>query len=230
MSLILRKSNFAADWRAVGRRCVVNPECCEEVTQIPLPCGTGCDYTLPSTMYVTFAGQTRIPDGSYAVRKIDPAAADAFAFGSFPGPLGADVTLPTYPMVWAAGSISLETLSLLRGDAYGSPSGIGGPKHCLPITPNAFGFPRYLALYVWPHCQPGGGLFLQVGGMVIAMVPTTILGIAFDGLIEGYCLQSFPDPMTNAMTVTTVRGIGCSDLLPWLDQSIVCGGTLDVTQ
>lgn len=228
MTFQIRKQRIAADWNVVGRRCVVDPECCENITQIPIPCGSQCDYTLPSTMYVTLAGQTRVPNGSYAVRKIEPAAADAFAIGTFPGPLGADGTFPTYPMVWAAGSVSLETLSLLRGDAYGFPSGIGGPKHCLPITPNAFGFPRYLALYVWPKCQPGG-VVLEVGGLVITIVPTTVDGIAFDGLIEGFCLQSFPDSMSNAMTTTTVRGIDCAELLPWLDQFIVCGGTLDVT-
>jgi hypothetical protein len=219
VSLILRKLNFAADWQAVGRRCVVDPLCCEEVTQIPLPCGTGCDYTLPSTMYVTFTGQTRIPDGSYAVR-LTPLTLELYSRGAVAGSFGVDFALSPN-MIWAAGTISLETLALSRGDGGGT---ITGPRHCLPITPNEFGFPRYLSLYVWPHCAPGGGVFLQVSGWVTVLAP----GVG-DGFIDGY----YPTPPLGSMNPdivqTVTHGIDCTDLLPWLDAGLF-PGTLDITE
>jgi len=55
VSLILRKLNFAADWRAVGRRCVVDPECCSTFIDIR-PCDTpgACTWTVPTVLYVTY--------------------------------------------------------------------------------------------------------------------------------------------------------------------------------
>ena len=219
MSLILRKLNFAADWRAVGRRCVVDPLCCEEVTQIPLPCGTGCDYTLPSTMYVTFTGQTRIPDGSYAVRLI-PISLELYSRGAVGGSYGPDFALAPN-MIWAAGTTSLETLALDRGDGGGT---ITGPRHSVPIGPDALGHPRYLSLYVWPHCAPGGGVFLQVS----AWVSILNTGVA-DGLIDGYYPTPFLGSMNPDVLTTVTHGIDCTDLLPWLDSPLF-PGTLDVTQ
>lgn len=229
MSLRVDKLAFSADWVPVRRRCVTNPECCEEITQIPLPCGTGCDYTLPSLMYLTFAGQTRIPDGSYPVRFVPLANADTnYDLASLVGTLGPDFSLSPN-MIWAGGTVDLSGGTFLRSDAGGTPSGLPGPKRAQQITDDAFGNPRFLSLYVWPHCEPGGGMTLQIAGLIVSVVSNTVSGITFDGLIDGYYPPAPFASINNAIMTTEVRGIDCTPLLPWLDQPLVVG-TLDITE
>lgn len=221
LSLVVRKLNFAADWKAVGRRCVVDPLCCEEVTQIPLPCGTGCNYTLPSTMYVTFTGQTRIPDGSYAVRHVG----NVSNFGGFGHHaesvcFGQPVTLqPT----WAAGTIDLYSLKFATADTFNDLR--LGPKNAVRIGNDLMGHPRYLSLYVVPCCWGGGaGITLTVSGFLWDVFPQP--GGFFDGVVSGYCAAPFLTSISGIIALTDVLGINCAPLLPALDLPVYCGGPL----
>lgn len=62
MSLILRKLNFAADWRAVGRRCVVDPLCCdpsfEWPTQGPGRICQSVPVPIPGNLNMTISGSS----------------------------------------------------------------------------------------------------------------------------------------------------------------------------
>lgn len=152
MSLILRKLNFAADWRAVGRRCVVNPECCR--TYNVSVCTNDCGWVLPDRLYVTvpdvfFLGlQPFLTPVSNVVFRCDLLPYSSLNVSDIAyGGAGTDPVSP----VWGVNDVDLSGV-IYEISEGGSFDPAPGPKHAQFIGRADSGFSNGIYMLVHATC------------------------------------------------------------------------------